>query len=521
MDEREENTVEELAEEIQNALEEATETLSKEVSESEPEEAEPEENEPEEEEQKPDRKKKNRIIIGVVIAVIVIACIIGFMSCSNNEKESEPVETEEEQETAPPIITLKDEDTVVTGINREIALQDVVKSIESEVGIESVVVELEDSTEEESKDAESTDTESKDAKSTEEKEESTDSESKDVVIISDIKDGKEVNGVPAMSLTFKEEGTYVINVTAIDTEDGETVMPITFEVGGELLSYVQGLRDWSVEKGSKDIDFMDGVTWDKEHVSSVTVDASKVKLDTVGSYDLVYTIKGKIANEETTITKKVTVKVVDEKTAQEKADAGEKVTTTGNEVKKDSSGNKPSGVTSSNSSNSGSQSTGTKPSSSGSQSSGQGGTKPSQSSGNSNSSGSTNSSGGSTNSGSNSSTQAHTHTWVTVPAQTHTVNHPAETHQEDQGWDEEIKGATHWVCGCGADFTSVKALHDHQGSYADNGDFSHPGNSHTYIEPSQWVHHENWVTVVDREAWVETVVDVPAYQKCSVCGATK
>lgn len=519
MDEREENTVEELAEEIQNALEEATETLSKEVSESEPEESEPEESEPEEEEQKPDRKKKNQIIIGVVIAVIVIACIIGFMSCSNNEKESEPVETEEEQETAPPIITLKDEDTVVTGINKEIALQDVVKSIESEVGIESVVVELADSTEEEeSKDAESTDaeskdTKSKDAESTEEKEESTDTESKDVVVISDIKDGKEVNGVPAMSLTFKEEGTYVINVTAIDTEDGETVMPITFEVGGELLSYVQGLRDWSVEKGSKDIDFMDGVTWDKEHVSSVTVDASKVKLDTVGSYDLVYTIKGKIANEETTITKTVTVKVVDEKTAQEKADAGEKVTTTGNEVKKDSSGNKPSGVTSSNSSNSGSQSSSqgsTKPSSSGSQSTG---TKPSQSSGNSNSS-------GSTNSGSNSSTQAHTHTWVHVDA---------VTHQEDQGYDEQYLISAevpsqwvstglvkHYVCTtCGADFTDVDALSRHG-----NENF-HAGDTSYNVETGYWTdpipaqygtrHVEKWVTVVD----------TPAYDYCSGCGARK
>ncbi|MCB6415748.1 hypothetical protein LI221_11860 [Faecalimonas umbilicata] len=492
MNKREENIVDELTEELQDTLEE---TVSEEVSESISEESEPKELEQQL------NKKRNRVIIGITIVVLVIACIIGFMSCSNDEPDTTVQEEVEEKEL--PIITLKDEDTVVTGINQEVALQDVVRSIESEVGVESVLVEWNDM-EEESTDGK------EDATTEEETSDSEKDATEEKVVIADIKDGKEKNGVPAKSITFKEKGTYVINITAVDTEGGETVMPVTFEVGDELLSYVKGIKDWTVEKGSKDVDFMDGVTWDKEYVTSVTVDSSKVKLDTVGSYDLVYTVKGKITNEESTVTKKVTVKVIDEKTAQKKADEGEKVVTSGNEVKKDSSGNKPSGTTTSGGTNNSGNSNS------------QGSTKPSQpsSSDNNNNQGNNQGNTAKPSTPSTPSEPAHTHTWVTVPAQTHTVNHPAETHQEDQGWDESKWVHTGVTCGCGAVFSSVAEWDAHISSYVDYGDFSHPCHYSDNYE-QQTVHHENWVTVVDREAWVETVVDVPAYQKCSTCGKTK
>ena len=157
--------------------------------------------------------------------------------------------------------------------------------------------------------------------------------------------------------------------------------------------------------------------------------------------------------------------------------------------------------------------------------------KPSTSGGKDNS-GSTNkpsSGSNSSNSGNSSSTEkpAHKHNWVNV---TKTVNHPAETHQEDvyedrqvkvkDAWYEQVKTGTAQECRqCGFRTTDGNAMTEHM---LENGHSCHT--VYTY----ETVHHDavyetqrvkvGTKTVTDKAAWTETVV---TGQKCSSCGETK
>lgn len=139
-------------------------------------------------------------------------------------------------------------------------------------------------------------------------------------------------------------------------------------------------------------------------------------------------------------------------------------------------------------------------------------------------SGSNNSNGGNS---SNTEKPAHKHNWVNV---TKTVNHPAETHQEDvyedrqvkvkDAWDEQVKTGTAQECRqCGFRTTDGDAMTEHM---LENGHSCHT--VYTY----ETVHHDavyetqrvkvGTKTVVDKAAWTETVV---TGQKCSFCGETK
>ena len=140
------------------------------------------------------------------------------------------------------------------------------------------------------------------------------------------------------------------------------------------------------------------------------------------------------------------------------------------------------------------------------------------------SSGSNNSNGGNS---SNTEKPAHKHNWVNV---TKTVNHPAETHQEDvyedrqvkvkDAWDEKVWVKTLNVCNqCGYSTTSGSAMDEHLLEY---------GHSSSSKDIYETVHHDavyetqrvkvGTKTVVDKAAWTETVV---TGQKCSSCGETK
>ena len=140
------------------------------------------------------------------------------------------------------------------------------------------------------------------------------------------------------------------------------------------------------------------------------------------------------------------------------------------------------------------------------------------------SSGSNNSNGGNS---SNTEKPAHKHNWVNV---TKTVNHPAETHQEDvyedrqvkvkDAWDEQVKTGTAQECRqCGFRTTDGDAMTEHM---LENGHSCHT--VYTY----ETVHHDavyetqrvkvGTKTVTDKAAWTETVV---TGQKCSFCGETK
>jgi len=129
-----------------------------------------------------------------------------------------------------------------------------------------------------------------------------------------------------------------------------------------------------------------------------------------------------------------------------------------------------------------------------------------------------------------SSGTAHTHTWVDV---TKTVHHDKESHVEkrqtgtktvvdQEAWDEDIK-ETRAVCNkCGYSSKSGKDVamhivdeHDGDASYSAKSitvDTKH----HDAVTHEEPVYED--VTIVDKEAWDETVV---TGQRCSICGATK
>lgn len=140
------------------------------------------------------------------------------------------------------------------------------------------------------------------------------------------------------------------------------------------------------------------------------------------------------------------------------------------------------------------------------------------------SSGSNNSNGGNS---SNTEKPAHKHNWVNV---TKTVNHPAETHQEDvyedrqvkvkDAWDEQVRVDAGAECRqCGYRTTNPDDMGMHCLEY---------GHSSHNISEYKTVHHDavyetqrvktGTKTVVDKAAWTETVV---TGQKCSFCGETK
>lgn len=139
-------------------------------------------------------------------------------------------------------------------------------------------------------------------------------------------------------------------------------------------------------------------------------------------------------------------------------------------------------------------------------------------------SGSNNSNGGNS---SNTEKPAHKHNWVNV---TKTVNHPAETHQEDvyedrqvkvkDAWDEQVRVDAGAECRqCGYRTTNPDDMTMHCLEY---------GHSSHNISEYKTVHHDavyetqrvktGTKTVVDKAAWTETVV---TGQKCSFCGETK
>ena len=169
-----------------------------------------------------------------------------------------------------------------------------------------------------------------------------------------------------------------------------------------------------------------------------------------------------------------------------------------------------------------------KPSTSGSKDNSGSTNKPSSGSNNGGSSSKPNSGSNNSNSGSSSNNKpSHTHTWVNV---TKTVNHPAETHQEDvyedrqvkvkDAWDEKVWVKTLNVCNqCGYSTTSGSAMDEHLLEY---------GHSSSSKDIYEAVHHDavyetqrvkvGTKTVTDKAAWTETVV---TGQKCSFCGETK
>lgn len=365
-----------------------------------------------------------------------------------------------------------------------------------------------------------------------------------------IKKHKVKLGIGIAALVIASGGIVFATVntpnTAVEAEAEVVEKDVAVEdIEVDYLQYVKGLRDWTVAVGLKDVNFLEGVEWDKEYIKNVTVDDSKVKLDTAGEYEITYSVEvvDKKA-DDLTIKKTVTVKVISEEEAKVAVEDGQEVVTengiqnkkeakassindkgvsASQEVKNEGSKNNGGNTSSSEGTSSGNASTGSSGSSSSSGSNGSGSSNSKPSGGNSGSSENAGSSGGS------GSVNTHKHSY-TIPI-TETVHHNAITHQEDQGhyetvtiseaWDEEVY-ENHTVCyTCGNNTIIDGQAGAHQIWHAEKGETCHYGTANILVgtihhpaeTEQQWV--ENWVTVVDKEAWDETVT---VGYKCS-CGA--
>lgn len=366
-----------------------------------------------------------------------------------------------------------------------------------------------------------------------------------------IKKHKVKLGIGIAALVIASGGIVFATVntpnTAVEAEAEVVKKDVAVEdIEVDYLQYVKGLRDWTVAVGLKDVNFLEGVEWDKEYIKNVTVDDSKVKLDTAGEYEITYSVEivDKKA-DDLTIKKTVTVKVISEEEAKVAVEDGQEVVTengiqnkkeakassvndkgvsASQEVKNEGSKNNGNNTSSSEGTSSGNASTGSSGGSSSSGSNGSGSSSNSKpSGGNSGNSGNTGNSGGS------GSVDTHKHSY-TIPI-TEIVHHDAITHQEDQGhyetvtiseaWDEDVY-ENHTVCyTCGNNTIIDGQAGSHQIWHAERGETCRYGTASIVVDTihhpaeteQQWI--ENWVTVVDKEAWDETVT---VGYKCS-CGA--
>ena len=141
--------------------------------------------------------------------------------------------------------------------------------------------------------------------------------------------GTDRNGVPDIRISFEKAGEYEVNITAEAEETSEKTVHVI--VTGKLASYVKGIKDWNVQEGAKDIDFMDGVEWEKEHVKEVTVDAGRVDLAKSGDYKIVYTIIP-VTDDMEPEKVETSVHVLKKEMVEQKAEAGETVIESGNKT---------------------------------------------------------------------------------------------------------------------------------------------------------------------------------------------
>ena len=252
----------------------------------------------------------------------------------------------------------------------------------------------------------------------------------------------------------------------------------------DYMQYVQGIQDLELTSSKDKYDYLSDITFDKEHINSVTVDASQVDLTKAGEYQLTYLIDIKDENAKD-LKQVVTVKVV----SDDKKEDDKKPKDTENKDKPSSSQNQTDTNNQSKPSNTGSSNNNT-------------GT---------NSQPSNNSSSNNT----NNKPTTHTHRYV---AEYRDIQHEEKGHYEtvtvSEAWDEDIYDYR-VVCNCGAILTESERL-NHSEQHLLNGQNSAYSVQEIIVDT---IHHpakteKQWV--VDENGWTETVT----IYKCS-CGATK
>lgn len=109
-----------------------------------------------------------------------------------------------------------------------------------------------------------------------------------------------------VGVKYEEAGTYENKVIVTDANGNKQEKAITIEVVEDYLAHVSGFKDITVEQGTS-VDWLADIQKD-ERVVNIEADASNVKIDTPGTYELVYKIHGD--DGKTVVEKKVNVSVI-------------------------------------------------------------------------------------------------------------------------------------------------------------------------------------------------------------------
>lgn len=285
-------------------------------------------------------------------------------------------------------------------------------------------------------------------------------------------------------------------------------------------NYVTGLRNWTVEVDTKAVDYLSGVSWNKDEIKKVTVDSKAVDLTKEGNYDLTYTIDV-IKKDVKDIKVEKKVKVVSKEEAKEEAEKGEEVATqegiqnkkSEEDLKKKETSNKTNQQSNSSSRNTAKADNGKKYSSSSS---------------NKSSSNPTNSKPASNSN--KDEKPAHKHQWE---QQYKPVYHDEVSHEEEYvikaAWEETLpkyETQIHTFClnpTCGKDLTAEGINTTlHRKEHAMKYEPSNTGERPVQVQVGTIIVNHPAETgkrkVVDKEAYTE---QVPDGFKCSECGARK
>lgn len=124
------------------------------------------------------------------------------------------------------------------------------------------------------------------------------------------------NPVEQVALTLDEVGEKEVTISVEDNNGNVTKETVKVKVVEDYKSHISGFAERTILRGTANVDWLEGITWD-EKIVSVTPDAAGVDLNTVGEYKVVYHILGD--DNETELTEEVKVFVIEDKVQVEAA----------------------------------------------------------------------------------------------------------------------------------------------------------------------------------------------------------
>ena len=278
-------------------------------------------------------------------------------------------------------------------------------------------------------------------------------------------------------ISFDATGDYNIALTIMDDSGNNTTYTLAVMVG--TAPVLSGVEDLTATVGDAEIDYMNGVTAvdcnGNDITDAITCDYSKVDLNTVGEYEITYSV----ADENGFAIEQTAKVVVAEKTGKANKDSKSDKSGKNNTGKaSDSKSGKTTGSTESTTGNSGNVSFGSSSSSSTDTNSGSSnsGSSSSNSSGNNSSSGSNNS-GNSGTSSSGSNNGGNSSSANTTPSNNSGSENSASSNDNGNNGSNESNG--------GGNSASSADTGSSSGSSSSGGDMSVPDNV-DWLDPSQF-----------------------------------